>query len=145
MLLGQLGRLGHKFDVLRQLMRRVLQHAQQHNLDVRGVSSHVRSDYTSCESFYRNGCYIFIVARDMGIEMNVLDIGHGIPSGHFTHEVFEHEAYAINEWEEENFQEFPGLVVVAVIVVESGRFGKFAMAANLKHDQDVQEVWRSGG
>lgn len=117
-----------KFGLELEEVSKVLQIAKQAELDVVGVSFHVGSNCGSVSQFeyaIRDSRKVFDMAREVGYEMNLLDIGGGFP-GDIGENEFEKMARQITTSLETHFdkEHYPNIRVIA----EPGRY--FASASH---------------
>ncbi|XP_060061078.1 antizyme inhibitor 2-like [Erinaceus europaeus] len=113
--------LSTKFGAKLELCEHLLKSARDLGLAVVGVSFHVGSDCHSPHSFTQaiEDCrHVFEMARGVGHDMSLLDIGGGFPGAEGSESRFEEIAKLINACLARDFPERSGVKVIA----EPGRF-----------------------
>jgi ornithine decarboxylase len=118
---------GKKFGCPMNDVKNLLSKAKSEEMDVIGVSFHVGScctDATAYSDALKLSKSVFDIAKELGFEFNLLDIGGGFPGNDQPGKVtFEEIANEIKRGLEEHFGSFKDLRIIA----EPGRF--FATSA----------------
>ena len=108
----------------------MLEYSKKFNLDIIGTSFHVGSGCMSTETYSNilSDCAkIFQLGSDMGLNMNLLDIGGGFPglNSHYVGDTFEKMAQIILECITNQFSHVKDLEIIA----EPGRYFSAAAAS----------------
>lgn len=124
--------MSNKYGAPREVWAECLDVAVELKLNVVGVHFHVGSgckDPTSFETALQDAREVFRLAREHGMEPDVLDIGGGFPGAEEESVSFPEMAASIVEQLERHFPEtaFPGLRIIA----EPGRFFASSVACLL--------------
>ena len=124
--------LGKKFGCPRQKERHLLEVAKKLGLNVVGVSFHVGSNCLEAGAFeaaIRQARGTFDIGLDIGIHMDLLDIGGGIPGQEMENFSFEEMAEVVNRSLDQYFPDKNTRVIA-----EPGRFfvaSAFTVATNI--------------
>ncbi|XP_038065638.1 ornithine decarboxylase-like [Patiria miniata] len=106
-----------KFGCRESQVRPLLELAKNMGLSVTGVSFYVGSVNTISPQVFvqaiQHSRPIFKAGRELGLEMDLLDIGGGFPGNLHTEEAFEKLAEAVREALEEHFPPSSGVTVIA--------------------------------
>lgn len=100
---------------------RLLRHASELRLNVRGVSFHVGSGCYSADAFVNaveSAAHVHRFAADMGVQMDILDIGGGFPGVDSSQLSFEAIARSLRHALSKHFPRSSGVSLMA----EPGRF-----------------------
>ncbi|XP_041673397.1 ornithine decarboxylase-like, partial [Cheilinus undulatus] len=140
-------RLNLKFGAKMETVGKLLERAEELDLEVIGVSFHVGSGCTECKAFKQaiaDARQVFDIANLMGFEMRLLDIGGGFSGREDFHVKFEEFTEVINDALDKYFPPDSGVQIIA----EPGRYyveSAFTLAANIMARRvitdDVKEVY----
>jgi len=120
-------RLGLKFGADIEKVPHLLQTAKNIGVNVVGCSFHVGSGSESADAYSEaisNAKYVINLGRQMGFNMNLLDIGGGFPGTSGTKVTFDEIAKVVNESLDIHFPSFDefGNPCDVTIIAEPGRY-----------------------
>ncbi|UJR21120.1 hypothetical protein I4U23_024220 [Adineta vaga] len=126
-------RFSMKFGADMITARRLLEKAQEIDMEVEGVSFHCGSGQMTSKAFVdaiQNARTIIDYGKKLGFTMNLLDIGGGFPGNSGTEDYFAEIACAVNRAVDEHFPKDSDVRIIA----EPGRYyvaSAYALATNI--------------
>jgi diaminopimelate decarboxylase len=126
-------RFSMKFGADMNTARKLLEKAQEIDMEITGVSFHCGSGQMTSKAFVdaiQNARTIMNFGNKLGFNMNLLDIGGGFPGNTGTEDYFSEIAAAVNKTLEEHFPDDGNIRIIA----EPGRYyvaSAYTLATNV--------------